>query len=320
MRAFLALLAGTVFQPAMAVTPQEILQKNTSAVVFLERKNANGDVLETGSGFIVSPDGFVVTVAHIDPEPTEKLWATIGEREGTEFPLLFRDSDPNADVALWQFPQSLTCRRSVTLSSDRLEVLDPVLAVGFPGNSGLTPSSLTVNNLNTNRGFAKTDGFLEPGNSGGPVFNQGGHVVAIVQGGGLPGTENNEIIPISLGLALVRKWNVAAGVDAENPPPASCYATCRAPEHGIEGWASEVRWRDQSGWLGGGNNQPDVCAALAAATQAKLGADKITITETREESKKDLFGRVEYMYYCEGLAKIGPVYKEQRSTACGLWD
>jgi hypothetical protein len=304
----------------MAVTPTEIVAQNSRAMVYLEVRNPDGGVLERGSGFIVSHDGYVATVAHIKVSPAQKLWAVIGQREGTSYPLAFRDADEAGDVALWQFPQSAVCRPSVTLGSKPLVVLDSVLALGFPGAAGLTPNSLTINNLQTERGYYRTDGFLEPGNSGGPVFNQDGQVVAIVHGGGLPGTENNEVIPIALAIDLLRKRNVAIGLDAPAPYADTCYASCRNPQHGIEGWTSQVEWERSSGWLGGSNNREDVCNGLASAVRTELQADSIEVTWTGEESKKDISGRVEYKYHCKGIVRTGPLYVEKRSQACGIWN
>jgi S1-C subfamily serine protease len=317
--AFLMLSAAT--QAAVAASPSEILADNSRSTVYLEVRNTDGGVVNRGSGFIVSHNGFVVTVAHMKVTPSQRLWAIIGQKAGTSFPLEFKDADEATDVAIWQFPQSTVCRPSVTLASKVPAVLDPVLALGFPGSSGLTPNTLTVTNLQTQRGFFKTDGFLEAGNSGGPVFNQSGQVVAIVHGGGLPGTENNEIIPITLAINLLRKWNVGIGIDAPVPYAETCYGSCQSPQHGIAGWNKEVPWERSSGWMGGGNNQRDVCNGLASAVRTEMKADEVLVTWTGEDPpKKDVFGHVEYKYHCRGVARIGPIYAIKRSAACGLWN
>jgi hypothetical protein len=60
---------------------------------------------------------------------------------------------------------------------------------------------------------------LEPGNSGGPVLNAGGKVVAIVQAGTTPGTSNNDLVPIAPAINLIKKWGVHAGIDTAIPCP-----------------------------------------------------------------------------------------------------
>jgi len=320
------LLTDLVF----AVTPAQIIANNTRAVVYLQVEDDGGGVLDRGTGFVVSHDGYVITAAHLKVGPTQKMWAVIGQREGTRYSLAFRDADDSGDVALWQLPQSASCRYAVTLSMSPVRVLDRVLAVGFPGNDGLTPSSVGINNLTSQRGFYKADGYLRPGNSGGPVFNEVGQVVAIVQGGTLPGTENNDLIPIALAINLIKKRGIQAGIDAPAPFDNSCYASCRAPSHGVETWTVEKTWGPvDSGWLSGGHNRRDECnkliaAALAANPGAQIdllpGEGATDTTGMWEESKKDVFGHVEYKYSCKGAFRSGPIYIEKQSPECGLWN
>jgi S1-C subfamily serine protease len=318
----LGLLSGA--QAHAASSPQAILDANTPAMVYLEVTDDKGSFLDSGSGFIVSHDGYVVTVAHVKPEPGQKLWAVIGQREGTRYPLSLRDADEVSDVALWQLPQAAVCRPAVTISIKPVKVLDRVLVLGFPGKDGLTPSSVGINNLSTrDHGFYKADGFLRPGNSGGPAFNEAGQVVAMVQGGTMPGTENNDLIPISLAVNLIKKRNVQAGIDAAVPYENSCYSTCQHVSHGVKAWASEKEWGPvNSGWLGGHHNQTDECNKLIAAELAGKPNAQIELLPRNagkwEDSKKDVLGRVEYIDYCRGILRSGPIYAEKESPACPL--
>jgi S1-C subfamily serine protease len=309
---------------ANAASPQAIVEASTPAMVYLEVTDDKGNFLDSGSGFIVSHDGYVVTVAHVKPEPGQRLWAVIGQREGTRYPLSFRDADEISDVALWQLPQAAICRQTATISTKPVKVLDRVLVLGFPGKDGLTPSSVGINNLSTpEHGFYKADGFLRPGNSGGPAFNDAGQVVAIVQGGTMPGTENNDLIPISLAVNLIRKRNVQAGIDAAIPYENSCYSTCQHVSHGTRGWASEKAWGPvNSGWVGGHHNQTDECNKLIAAELAGKSDAQIELLPGQqgkwEDNKKDVFGHVEYIYFCKGILRTGPIYAEKQSPACPL--
>ena len=80
-----------------------------------------------------------------------------------------------------------------------------------------------------------------------------------------------------------------------------------------------MEWTRSSGWLGGGNNQSDVCNGLASAVLTETKADSVEVTWTDEESKKDILGEVEYKYHCRGIVRTGPIYAERRSQACGLF-
>jgi S1-C subfamily serine protease len=309
---------------ARAASPQAIVDANTPAMIYLEVTDDKGNFMDSGSGFIVSHDGYVITVAHIAPGPGQKLWAVIGQREGTRYPLSFRDADATSDVALWQLPQAAVCRRAVTISTKPVKVLDRVVVLGFPGKDGLTPSSVGINNLSTpEHGFYKADGYLRPGNSGGPAFNEGGQVIAIVQGGTMPGTDNNDLVPISLAVNLIKKRNVQAGIDAAVAYENSCYSACRHVSHGVEGWTVERAWGPvDSGWVGGHHNRADECNKLIAAEIANKAGAQIELLPGEqgmwEDSNKDIYGHVEYIYYCRGILRSGPIYAEKQSPACPL--
>lgn len=221
--------------PTFAASKKQIQDNNTQAIVYLEiTDKETGQVVDSGSGALVSHDGYVITVNHLKATPNQTMWAVVGARFGTRFPLVFREADANNDVALWQFPQSQTCRSAVTLTKKRVEVHEPVLAIGFPSESGLTPANSSIINLQSERGFYKVDGQLESGFSGGPVFNEEGKVIGLVQGGKLPGTQNNDIVPISLAISLISKRNVLAGIESETPFNEACYASCRHPTDDFE--------------------------------------------------------------------------------------
>lgn len=312
-------------QSADAASSEEIVASNSRAVVYLEVSDTKGDVLQTGSGFLVSHDGYVVTAAHLKVDPTQRMWAVIGQREGTRFPLSPREVDDRNDTALWQFPQSPVCRYAVTLRTAPVQLMERALVLGFPGNDGLTPSQVAINNLNSGQGFYKTDGYLRPGNSGGPVLDQAGKVFAIVEAGALPGTDNNEVVPIAPAITLLKKRGVKFGLDEPMPFDTSCFASCRAKTNGIEKWTSEVPWGPvDSGWLPGGHGQETECAKLIAAAlvgQPDARIDLLPGNQGKwEQSEKDIIGHVQYKYFCKGVLRTGPIYAEKQSPDCGLWN
>jgi hypothetical protein len=208
----------------------QIVQQNSPAVVFLEVVDGKGQSRDSGTGFIVSPDGYVVTVAHIKAKPDEQMWAVIGERSGTPLRLQPREVDDQDDVALWQLPQSVECRHTVILSTETPKYPEAVLALGFPRAEGLTSLPMSIVNSGTRYGFYKSDGALDHGDSGGPVFNKDGKVIAIVQGGGIPGTANNDLIPVSIAISLLKKRNVRVGIDGP--------VSCKGPQTKFPDWSS----------------------------------------------------------------------------------
>lgn len=209
---FIAWIAALA--PALAATPSDILHDNTQAIVYLEIDDADGHFADSGTGFIVSHDGYVVTAAHLKVELPYKMWAVIGQRDGTRFPLQLREVDQNSDVALWQLPQSASCRYAVTLSSTPVKVLDRAIVIGFPGQSGMTPAPVNIANLSDDQGFYNADGFLRPGFSGGPVFNEDGKIIALVHGG-TAGGGNNSLVPAALIVNLLKKRGVQDATDTD---------------------------------------------------------------------------------------------------------
>jgi hypothetical protein len=304
---------------AWGLTPAEIMRANAGATVYLAVKTEQG-TRDSGTGFVVSHDGYIITAGHLKADPTERMIAVVGQREGLSFNLTFIGIDEQADIALWRLPQSLSCRNSVTLGSGELKVFDRLLVLGFPGTSGLTPTATSVANLFGDRGFIQTDGNLEGGNSGGPALNEAGQVVGLVQGGRAVGAKENSMVPIGPVIALLRKHSVKIAVDRPEPFPIECYASCRQAANGVESWQKVDPWKKDSGWMGGGNTQGDVCNGLKAATVANQADIELEITGMSEDSKKDVFGHVEYQYHCSGVLKSQPVFKEARSSACGLWN
>jgi hypothetical protein len=308
---------------AFGATPSEIVSINSHAIVYLEVENIAGEMVTHGTGFIVSQDGYVLTVNHVKPQAGQQLVAIIGQKSGTKFPLSFREADENSDVALWQLPQSATCRYSVALSDKDVSVLDRVVAMGFPENEGLAPSPISITNTTSKLGFYKADGLLSPGNSGGPVFNETGFAIALVEGGGIPGSQNNDLIPVAPAIALLKKHSVRAGLNKPVIFADSCYASCRAKENGIESWSSQTEWHDSTGWMDGGSDPVRECAKLMAARLVGHPDSEIELfpgTKGRDEdSKKDVLGHVSYMYKCGGTLRSGPIYVQKQSPSCGLW-
>jgi hypothetical protein len=94
--------------------------------------------------------------------------------------------------------------------------------LGYPGNDGLSPYQVKLRNTDSQSGYYKVDGYLDHGLSGGPVFNAIGDVVALVEGGGRPGSRNDDLIKIAPAVALLQKWGVQAGIDNDAPSLPTC--------------------------------------------------------------------------------------------------
>jgi hypothetical protein len=105
-----------------------------------------------------------------------------------------------------------------------------VIALGFPEDGDLTPSFFRISNLSSPHGYYKADGNLQHGDSGAPVFNKKGQVIAMVEGGTEAGTRNDDLIPIGRAISLVKKWDVKAGIDG----PAYCWNSPPQPPDNLD--------------------------------------------------------------------------------------
>jgi len=134
-----------------------------------------------GSGFILSADGYVLTNAHVIADADEMI-VTLGDKR--EFKARVVGSDARTDVALIKI--DATGLPAVKLGKvDQLKVGEWVLAIGSPFGLDNTVTSGIVSAKGRHLPdesyvpFIQTDAAVNPGNSGGPLFNLKGEVVGI---------------------------------------------------------------------------------------------------------------------------------------------
>ena len=134
-----------------------------------------------GSGFIVSPDGLILSNAHVVDGARE---VTVKLSDHREFKAKVLGSDKTSDIAVLKIEaKGLTTVRMG--NSDALSVGDYVLAIGQPFGLEETATAGIVSA--TSRAlpgdgyvpFIQTDAAVNPGNSGGPLFDSSGAVVGI---------------------------------------------------------------------------------------------------------------------------------------------
>lgn len=139
-------------------------------------------VVGQASGFIVSPDGEILTNSHVVKDMSE---ITVMLNNGKEYPAKVIGQDPNTDVALIKIDAKDLPYLKLGDSND-LEVGEWAVAIGNP--MGLQ-ASLTVgvvsakgrNNLDMTRieDYIQTDAAINRGNSGGPLLTLDGDVVGM---------------------------------------------------------------------------------------------------------------------------------------------
>ncbi len=134
-----------------------------------------------GSGFIISEDGYVITNAHVVDNATQ---ITVGLNDRREYDATLVGSDPASDIALLKL--DVDGLPAVTIGdSEALKVGEWVLAIGSPFGFEHTATQGIVSALSrslpddTYIPFIQTDVAVNPGNSGGPLFNTDGEVVGV---------------------------------------------------------------------------------------------------------------------------------------------
>tara|TARA_B110001469_G_C9645691_1_gene326260 strand:- start:2081 stop:3469 length:1389 start_codon:yes stop_codon:yes gene_type:complete len=160
-------------------------QKNPWAELFYG--NGNGfrkyEQVGTGSGVIISQDGYIVTNNHVIEGATE-LEITLNDQKKYSAELI--GTDPSNDIALLKINTGIDLPYIPFANSDNVQIGEWVLAVGNPYNLTSTVTAGIVSakgrDLEGNRNiesFIQTDAAVNPGNSGGALVNTKGELIGI---------------------------------------------------------------------------------------------------------------------------------------------
>jgi putative serine protease PepD len=183
----------TVANTTGALSPHDVYEKAKDSVAYITSQitQSSGGPFgntqtgtATGSGFVVSSDGYIVTNDHV-VDGASSVKAKIGDGKTLNAKVV--GTDASTDLALLKVDASnLT---PLTLAdSGGVEVGDPAYAIGNPYGLDRTlttgvisalqreissPNGYTINDV------LQTDAAINPGNSGGPLFNAAGQVIGV---------------------------------------------------------------------------------------------------------------------------------------------
>jgi len=173
------------------LTLPQLFEAANPAVVAISTEgaghNAFGWMVErpsSGSGFLVSPNGYIVTNNHVIENASS---ITVLMADGSEHPATVIGRDSSSDIAVIKI-QGTDFPHLTFGDSDSLQVGEQVAAIGNP--LGELANSMTVGHISAlNRSVnidglshskIQTDAAVNPGNSGGPLLNLYGEVIGIV--------------------------------------------------------------------------------------------------------------------------------------------
>ena len=166
--------------------------KNTSVIsddfsyldYFYGRNRNPQNRIGTGSGVIVSPDGFIITNNHVIEDAT-KIEVTTNDNIRYKAKLI--GTDPYTDIAVLKIETQKLLPYLYFGDSDNTKIGEWVLAIGNPFNLNSTVTagiisakSRDLNKLDRrNQSFIQTDAAVNQGNSGGALVNLNGELIGI---------------------------------------------------------------------------------------------------------------------------------------------
>ena len=164
----------------------DLVAQVSPSVVLIQGTGTTGDV--SGTGVVIDSDGHILTNNHVVAGQTN---IKVSLPDGTASRAVLVGSDPDNDLAIIRADGfSEGDLQPATLGdSDAVRPGDPVFAIGNPFSQTFTVTSgivsavgRTSQSSTTGRliqGMIQTDAALNPGNSGGPLFNMAGEVIGI---------------------------------------------------------------------------------------------------------------------------------------------
>ena len=225
------------------LTPREIYELDSPAVVMIIGYSNSGQRGSGGTGSIIQQDGFVLTNAHV----------VIEEQTGKPYPRLTIylkpervSGDPKVDLSRSAKGRVLAFSQPLDLAllkldglpgpfpvvelddSDRVQIGDRVVAIGHPEQGGLwtlTTGTISaqIENFNATKGKSvfQTETGLNRGNSGGPLLDTYGRMVGINTAIARLSSDGLPIASISFSLKsnVARQWLRDQGVSFQEMPP-----------------------------------------------------------------------------------------------------
>ena len=147
------------------------------AIVVIEGDIPDG--YSTGSGCIISSDGYILTSKHV-VKNAKNIEVTINT--GKVYPAkIVKTTGKNKDLALLKIETKFSLPEVKLGNSEEVKVGQRVLAIGNPFGFSGTLTTGIVSRIDYQNNKIQTDAAINPGSSGGPIVNINGEVIGISQ-------------------------------------------------------------------------------------------------------------------------------------------
>jgi len=172
-------VASSPSDTSTSLSPHDVYQSAKDSVAYITTGSG------TGSGFVVSADGYIVTNAHVIEGANGRIQAKVGDGKTLDARLVGEDA--STDLALLKV-DAAHLKALELADSSGVEVGDPAYAIGNPFGLDRTLTvgvvSALQREISSPNGFSindviQTDAAINPGNSGGPLFNAAGQVIGV---------------------------------------------------------------------------------------------------------------------------------------------
>ena len=187
-----------------------VYDKNVAGVCII--RNIEGQC--SGSGFIYKSNGLVITNAHViyydeENRPSRKLEVLVNGTLYKASVINSNEPDGDDDIALLKIESTNLFHELKIGNSEKVHNGEEVIAIGNPLGEGLSITRGIVSDAQRRYGsehYIMSDVTINGGNSGGPLFNDKGEVIAICVSSRVQADNMNFFIPINHVLSYIHRW------------------------------------------------------------------------------------------------------------------
>jgi serine protease Do len=171
---------------------QKLMNTVVDVIIISDDSNTTPNEQDSnGAGFIIDKSGYILTNCHVIDSAIAVKIATY---DGREYRAKIIGKDSRSDIALLKIDSDTDLPCAQLANSDRIEIGDPVIAIGNPFGLGKTVTSGIVSFKGRDLSkqiaalemggdlvyYLQTDAAINGGNSGGPLFSYNGEVVGMI--------------------------------------------------------------------------------------------------------------------------------------------